>query len=51
MEEVPTTICPECSCSFQLTWNPDPVYDKPEYCPMCGERIDYKKQTPRPEGG
>jgi hypothetical protein len=25
---------------FQLTWDRNPIYDGPEYCPFCGDEIE-----------
>jgi len=33
-------ICPECDRSFSVTWI-NTIEGGPEYCPMCGEPINY----------
>lgn len=38
--------CPFCRISFNVIWKisgMSKVYDKPEYCPFCGDKIEYKE--------
>lgn len=35
-------ICPECDVRFEVIWCND-GFSVPEYCPMCGEEIDYQE--------
>lgn len=34
--------CPECGIWFSIMWVSNPI-GGPEYCPMCGEPMDYKQ--------
>jgi uncharacterized paraquat-inducible protein A len=34
--------CPECDARFMVVWCND-GYSRPEYCPMCGEEMDYSE--------
>jgi hypothetical protein len=38
--ELPTLECSECDTRFSITWNRNPIYDQPRYCPFCGEEIE-----------
>ena len=38
--DTPESHCSACDMRFNLCWNRNPVYDKPEYCPFCGETIE-----------
>jgi hypothetical protein len=29
-----------CDMRFHLCWNRNPIYNKPEFCPFCGEEIE-----------
>jgi len=35
------TTCPECGREFMVVWTNDGL-GPPEYCPMCGEYIDFE---------
>lgn len=39
-DDVPAHQCDGCDVVFTLTWNRDPVYDRPEFCPFCGDEIE-----------
>lgn len=41
MDEPQTIDCDECGVWFYVVWNRNAVYEKPEYCPFCGEELDY----------
>lgn len=36
----PNMICEQCEMDFQIIWARSLVYEKPEYCPFCGEEIE-----------
>jgi hypothetical protein len=38
---IPEVQCPSCNCWFSVIWQRTYPEEKPEYCPMCGEEIDY----------
>lgn len=38
--ELPTLQCSECDMRFSIVWDRNPIYDKPEYCPFCGDEIE-----------
>jgi hypothetical protein len=38
--DTPESQCSSCDMRFNLVWHRNPVYDKPEYCPFCGEEIE-----------
>ena len=38
--DIPESHCDGCDTRFYLYWNRNLVYDKPEYCPFCGEEIE-----------
>ena len=38
--DIPESHCSGCDMRFNLCWNRNPVYEKPEYCPFCGEEIE-----------
>lgn len=38
--DIPESHCSGCDMRFNLCWNRNPVYDKPEFCPFCGEEIE-----------
>jgi len=38
--DIPQSHCDSCDMRFNLCWNRNSVYDKPEYCPFCGEEIE-----------
>lgn len=38
--DIPESHCDSCDMRFNLCWNGNPVYDKPEYCPFCGDEIE-----------
>ena len=45
MVEDPRIICSYCGHEFWLEWvaHMQPSMDYPEYCPWCGEEIDYEE--------
>lgn len=38
--DIPESHCSECGMRFNLCWNVNPVYNRPEYCPFCGDEIE-----------
>lgn len=38
--EIPESHCSSCDMRFNLSWNRNPIYQEPEYCPFCGEEIE-----------
>lgn len=38
--DTPESKCSSCDMRFNLSWNRNLVYDKPEFCPFCGEEIE-----------
>ena len=48
----PESHCDGCDMRFGLWWNRNVVYDRPEYCPFCGEEIDeWNDETEEEEDG
>ncbi|MEM8668760.1 MAG: hypothetical protein AAGG48_14665 [Planctomycetota bacterium] len=44
--DTPESQCSDCDTQFGLFWQRNPVYDRPQYCPFCGEEIeDYVDET------
>lgn len=41
MDEPVMVRCPGCDCCFYVVWARNPMYPGPEYCPFCGDEIDY----------
>jgi uncharacterized paraquat-inducible protein A len=38
--DIPESHCSECDMRFNLCWNRNPIYNKMEYCPFCGDEIE-----------
>lgn len=38
--DIPNSHCSECDMNFGLVWNRNLVYDRPDFCPFCGEEIE-----------
>lgn len=36
--------CSDCETVFMVVWNRNPIYDRIEYCPFCGDEISYKTE-------
>lgn len=51
MDEPEMIQCPECDVWFYVVWNRCAwVFNGPDYCPFCGDEIDYASlQTQEPQ--
>lgn len=38
--DIPESHCSECDMFFNLCWQRNPIYTKPEYCPFCGDAVE-----------
>lgn len=38
--DIPESQCSSCDMTFNICWNRNPVYNKVEFCPFCGDEIE-----------
>lgn len=43
MTDLPEVICPGCDARFTVIWTRRYEGDEPEFCPMCGDEMDYEE--------
>lgn len=39
-DHIPASECSSCDSAFWIFWNRNPVYERIEHCPFCGEEIE-----------